>query len=153
MPELKCEGETSVCATLKAKALAPQPGQKRAPSGSSRPQLEQAVKGRLAMARRYKSRGAPLPVYLVCAGLKTKPSKELAEVLLLLLRLLVELVSPRGRQLVPVLGHLVLHLVDPHGPLLEGRLPALLHDGSDPSPVVVSPYRSHVPVPGGALFK
>lgn len=59
IPELKWEGDMSVCATLNATALAPQPGQKRAPSGISRPQLKQAVKGRFAMARRYKSHGAP----------------------------------------------------------------------------------------------
>ncbi|HEV2389640.1 MAG TPA: hypothetical protein VGS04_02845 [Nitrososphaerales archaeon] len=43
MPELKCEGETSVCDALKATTLTPQSGQKKAPSGSWLPQLGQKV--------------------------------------------------------------------------------------------------------------
>ena len=39
--ELKWEGDTSDCAMVKPGARTPQSGQKRAPSGSSRPQFEQ----------------------------------------------------------------------------------------------------------------
>jgi len=93
MPELKWDGDTSVCAALKATALAPQSGQKRAPSGNSRAQLEQAVKGRFAMTRRYKSRGARGRL-LGVRRLENETVEDLAEVPLLLLRLLVELFPP-----------------------------------------------------------
>jgi hypothetical protein len=44
MPELKCEGDMSDCATVKSDALAPQSPQNSAPWGISLPQLEQKGK-------------------------------------------------------------------------------------------------------------
>jgi len=79
--------------------------------------------------------------------------KDLAQVLLLLLRLLVELHSPPRRQLVPVLGHLVLHLEHIERALLEGHLATFLHDGWDACPIIVHPYRNHIQRPRRAPIK